>query len=262
MTENETFQPTSSSEGTKPVALVTGANTGIGFQVAKGLAEHGFTVLIGARDLAKGTAAAEEIGAEAHAVQLDVTDGETIAAAAQHVRDEFGRLDVLVNNAGVSFVGDPSMSLEQRGAAGRMTTVDLDDVRRMFETNVFGMIAVTQAMLPLLEAGPAGRIVNVGSGGGSMTANADPANDHRALFGNYSVSKAAGHAVSLALAIALEPTRVKVNTADPGFTSTALNGFRGTKSVEEGAHRIIELALIADDGPNGTFSNDDGPVAY
>ena len=132
----------------------------------------------------------------------------------------------------------------------------------MFETNVFGVIAVTQAMLPLLREAPAGRIVVTGSSGGSLTLNSDPGNPHRSIYGNYSASKAAAHAVMLAFALALEGTRIKVNAACPGFTATALNNFNGTRSLEEGAREPVRLALIGDDGPTGTFSDEDGSVLW
>lgn len=245
-----------------PVALVTGANTGIGFQVARELIGHGFTVIVGSRDHERGEAAAVSLGDDAHAVQLDVTDGTSIQAAAEWVQSEFGRLDVLVNNAGISFVGDPSMSLADRAASGLLTGVPLSVVRQMFETNVIGPIAVTQAVLPLLRLAPAARIVNVGSSGSSLTLTADPSNPHRSMFGIYPTTKSALHAASLAFATALEDTDIKVNVVDPGFTSTALNNFQGVKTVQEGARHIVAMALIDPDGPTGTFSGDDGPVPW
>jgi NAD(P)-dependent dehydrogenase (short-subunit alcohol dehydrogenase family) len=135
-------------------------------------------------------------------------------------------------------------------------------VRAVFETNVFGVIAVTQAMLPLLREAPAGRIVLTASSGGSLTLNSDPANPHRTMFGNYSVSKAAANAAMLAFALSLEGTNIKVNAACPGFTKTALNNFNGTRSVEEGAREPVRLALIGPDGPSGTFSDENGPVPW
>ena len=246
----------------KPVALVTGANKGIGLQIAKDLAGHGFTVLVGSRKFESGEAAAKSIGADAHAIQLDVTDQASIDAAATRVRGEFGRLDVLMNNAGISHAGRPGRKFENLGDVNSLATAPLEDVRMVFETNVFGVIAVTQAMLPLLREAPAGRIVVTASSGGSVTLNSDPANPHRSMFGNYSVSKSAAHAVTLAFALALETTRIKVNAACPGFTSTALNNFRGTRSVEEGAREPVRLALIGDDGPTGTFSDESGPVPW
>ena len=244
------------------VALVTGANKGIGLQIAKDLASHGFRVLVGSRSLENGEAAARSIGAEAHALQLDVTDAASIAAAAERVREEFGRLDVLVNNAGISHASKPGTPFEQIIKSNSLATAPLDDVRKVWETNVFGVIAVTQAMLPLLREAPAARIVNVGSDGGSLTLNSNPDNPHRAMFGNYSASKSAAHAVTFAFAMALEPTGIKVNTASPGFTATDLNGFNGTRTVEQGAREPVRLALLGADGPTGTFSDEDGPLPW
>ena len=246
----------------KPVALVTGANKGIGLQIAKDLTKHGLTVLIGSRNMKNGEEAAKSIGADAHALQLDVTNQASIAAAVERIRVEFGRLDVLVNNAGISNAAKPGTPFEEIIQSNSIITAPLDNVRAVFETNVFGVIAVTQAMLPLLREAPAGRIVNIGSDGGSLTLNSNPANPHRPMFGNYSVSKSASHAVMLAFAIALEATNIKVNAASPGFTKTALNNFNGTRSVEEGAREAVRLALIGADGPTGTFSDEDGSVAW
>jgi len=246
----------------KPVALVTGANTGIGLQIAKDLAAHGFIVLAGSRNLENGETAAKSIGADARAVQLDVTDHASIASAAERIRNEHGRLDVLVNNAGVSHAGKPGAPFPQSAQSGLLTVASLDDVRAVFETNVFGVIAVTQAMLPLLREAPAGRIVNLGSTSGSLTWNSNPTNPHHAMFGTYSSSKTALHAITLAFAFALESTDIKVNAACPGFTSTALNNFAGTRTVEQGAREAVRLALIGTDGPTGTLSDEDGPVPW
>lgn len=242
------------------VALVTGGNKGIGLQIAKDLSGHGFTVLVGSRNLEHGETAAKSIGADARALQLDVTDRASIAAAAERIRNELGRLDVLVNNAGVSHAGG---SFPEGGAqSGLLTVAPLDDVRAVFETNVFGVIAVTQAMLPLLREAPAGRIVNLGSTGGSLAWNSNPANPHRAMFGNYSASKSAAHAVALAFAFALESTNIKVNLACPGHTATALNNFSGARTVEQAARHAVQLALLDQSGPTGTFSDENGPVAW
>jgi len=246
----------------KPVALVTGANKGIGLQVAKDLSAHGFIVIVGSRNLEDGEKAAKSVGDEARAVQLDVTDQASIAAAAEHIGNELGRLDVLVNNAGISHVAKPDRSFEEVVASDRLSAAQLDDVRAVFETNVFGVIAVTQAMLPLLRKAPAARNVNVASSGGSLTLNSDPANPHRSRFGTYSASKAAANAVTVAFAAELETAGIKVNAACPGFTATDLNNFRGTRSVEQAAHEPVRLALIDADGPTGTFSNEDGPLPW
>jgi NAD(P)-dependent dehydrogenase (short-subunit alcohol dehydrogenase family) len=249
-----------------PVALVTGANKGIGLQIAKDLAVNGLTVVVGSRNLENGQRAAESIDGDARAVQLDVTDHGSIAAAAEWIRNELGRLDVLVNNAGISHapnVGSGAeRSLEEIVRAGHISAASLAEVHTVFDTNVFGVIAVTQAMLPLLREAPAARIVNIASSGGSLTLNSDPTNPHRAMFGTYSASKAAANAVTVAFAADLEADGIKVNAACPGFTGTDLNFFRGTRTVEEGAREPVRLALIGPDGPTGTFSNEDGPLPW
>ena len=160
----------------KSVALVTGANQGIGLQIAKDLVAHGFTVLVGSRNLQRGEAAAKEVGPDARALQLDVTDQASITAAAECIRDDFGRLDVLVNNAAISNTSkQPDMSVQEYAKLTRPSNVSLDEMRAVWDTNVFGVLAVTQAMLPLLREAPAARIVNVSSGVGSLTRNSDPA---------------------------------------------------------------------------------------
>lgn len=246
----------------KPVALVTGANKGIGLQIAKDLVGHGLTVLIGSRDFANGETAAKDIGPDAIALQLDVTNQASIDAAADRIRNEFGRLDVLVNNAGISYAGKAGSTFEDKVQSGFFSVAPLDQVRAIFETNVFGVIAVTQAMLPLLREAAAGRIVNVSSSLGSLGITSDPANPYRSLFGTYSASKTALNAVTLKLALELEATTIKVNATCPGYTATDLNNFQGTRTVEEGAREPVRLALLGPDGPTGTFSNDEGPLVW
>ena len=241
----------------KSVALVTGANQGIGLQIAKELVENGFTVLVGSRNLARGEAAAKEIGSDAHALQLDVTDRASIDAAAKRIRNEFGRLDVLVQNAAISNTTKlPGQSIQEYAKLTRPSNVSLDEVRAVWETNVFGVLAVYQAMLPMLREAPAARIVNVSSGVGSLTMNSDPACPWRPNFGPvYPASKTALNAITLAMAIELEATGIKVNAVSPGFTKTNLNEYRGTETVEEGAAEAIRAALLGPDGPTGTFSH-------
>jgi NAD(P)-dependent dehydrogenase (short-subunit alcohol dehydrogenase family) len=248
----------------KPVALITGANQGIGLQIAKELAAKNFTVLVGSRDYARGAEAAKTIDGEARALQLDVTDRASITAAAERVRKEFGRLDLLVNNAAIAHTRrQPGMSVEEYVKLTRPSVVSLDEIRAVFETNVFGVVAVTQAMLPLLREAPAARIVNVSSSVGSLTRNSDPAFHYRSIFGPvYPASKTALNAMTLAMAIELESTGIKVNAACPGFTKTNLNNYTGTQTVEEGAREPVRLALLDLDGPTGTFSNAAGPLPW
>jgi NAD(P)-dependent dehydrogenase (short-subunit alcohol dehydrogenase family) len=248
----------------KLVALVTGANQGIGLQIAKDLVAHGLTVLVGSRNLDRGETAAREVGPGAHAIQLDVTDESSIAAAAERIRSEFGRLDVLINNAAISNTRlQPGMSIQEYSQSTRPSTVSLDEMRAVWETNVFGVVAVTQAMLPLLKEAPAARIVNVSSGVGSLTLNSDLAAPWRSIFGPvYPASKTALNAITLAMAIELESTGIKVNAACPGFTKTNLNNYAGTQTVEEGAREPVRLALLGPDGPTGTFSNAAGPLPW
>jgi NAD(P)-dependent dehydrogenase (short-subunit alcohol dehydrogenase family) len=241
----------------KPAALVTGANQGIGLQIAKELVAHGFTVLVGSRKLARGEAAVKEIGSDAHALQLDVTDQASITAAAERVRNEFGRLDVLVQNAAISNTSKrPGQSIQEYSKTTRPSNVSLDEVRAVWETNVFGVLAVYQAMLPLLREAPAARIVNVSSGVGSLTMNSDPACQWRPNFGPvYPASKTALNAMTLAMAIELESTGIKVNAVSPGFTKTNLNEYKGTETVEEGAAEAVRVALLGPEGPTGTFTH-------
>ena len=247
----------------KRIALITGANKGIGLQIAKDLVADGLTVLVGSRNLEQGKVAATSIGPGAHAIQIDVTDQASIAAAATQIRTGFGRLDVLVNNAGISDSARPGRSEAELAASNTPSLAPMIDVRAIFETNVFGVIAVTQAMLPLLREAPAGRIVNMGSSSGSLTLNSDPAYPYRGVFGAaYSPSKTALHAITLGFAIELESTAIKVNAACPGFTATDLNHFRGTRTIQQGAREAVRLALIGADGPNGTLSDEDGPIPW
>jgi NAD(P)-dependent dehydrogenase (short-subunit alcohol dehydrogenase family) len=232
----------------KRIALVTGANKGIGFEIARQLGEAGMLVLLGARDARRGAAAAaalRERGLDVHHIELDLERADTIRAAAARISGEFQRLDVLVNNAGIAERADSSPS-----------KADINAVRRVMEINFFGTLAVTQAMLPLLRASAAGRIVNLSSGLGSLAWNGDPDWEFAAvkLLG-YNTSKAAVNMLTVQLAAELRGTAIKVNAADPGFTATDLNGHSGQQTVEQGAAEAVRLALLSADGPTGGFSS-------
>ena len=241
----------------KEVALVTGANQGIGLQIAKDLASRGLTVLVGSRNLERGEEAAKTVDGDAYALQLDVTDQASIDAAAKRIREEFGRLDVLINNAAISNTGlRPGMTIEEYAKNTRPSVVSLDEVRTVWETNVFGVLAIYQAMLPLLREAPHARIVNVSSGVGSLTANSDPSFPYRSIFGPvYPASKAALNAMTVAMAIELESTAIKVNAVSPGYTRTALNNYSGTETVEEGAAEAVRVAMLGPDSPTGMFTH-------
>jgi len=194
----------------KPVALVTGANKGIGLQIAKDLAAKGFKVIVGSRDLDLGVAAAKSVGAEAEAVQLDVTDLASIAAAARHIQDRLGRLDALVNNAGISRPIKPGMSIEEMRAGDKASLVSIEDMRGVFETNVFGVVAVTQVMLPLLRKAK-GQIVFVNSSAGLRS----PAN-----AGQFSATQHAFRSVADSLRDEVNVDGIRVLSIFPGRTAT------------------------------------------
>ena len=240
----------------KRVVLVTGANQGIGLQVAKELVSKGVTVLLGSRNWERGEIAAKSVGGGSHALQLDVTDQASIAAAAERIRREFGRLDILIQNAAISNTSKkPGQTVEEYSRSVRASNVSMSEMRAVWDTNVFGVLAVYQAMLPLLREAPSARIINVSSGVGSLTRNSDPAAPYRRIFGPvYSASKTALNALTLAMAIELEAEGIKVHAVSPGFTKTNLNGYQGTDTVEQGAREIVRLAQLRGDGPTGTFT--------
>lgn len=241
------------------VALVSGANTGVGFQIAKALSNNGYTVYVGSRDLQKGEAAAREIGGQAKAVQLDITDDDSVKSAVELIESEFGHLTLLVNNAAISHAGKPGRTMEEVLGAQRASIVPINDLKAVWETNVFATLSVTQAFLPLLQKAPAARIVTVSSALGSLTINANPENPYRSAFdAAYGASKTALNGIFLSLAIDLEDTNVKVHLVSPGFTATALNNFQGTDTVEEGSKEPIRVAL-AENLPNGSFT---GPANF
>lgn len=236
------------------VALITGANKGIGLEIARQLGVQGITVLLGVRDENRGREAAETLQADridARAVQLDVTQQDTIDAAANYIENEFGKLDILVNNAGVAIDNAPPSQL------------DIEILRRTYDTNVFGVFAVTKAMLPLLRKSDAGRIVNLSSGLGSLAQNSDP-NYEYAQFNllAYNSSKTALNAMTIQFAHELKDTPIKVNAADPGYVATDINDHRGSRTVEQGATAPVRLATLPDDGPTGGYFDENGIVPW
>lgn len=246
----------------KPVALVTGANQGVGNEIAKALAANGYIVYLGSRKMGNGEKAASEIGGNAKAILLDVTQQQTIDAAVARIGNEYGRLDLLVNNAGISHGGTSPKSVDELMSTGRAANVSLDEVRTVWETNVFGVIAVTQAALPLLRKSASARIVNVSSALGSLSWIADPQCWARNHFGVvYAASKSALNAVTLAFALELEKENIKVNAVSPGYTATALNNFEGTDSLEVGSREPVRVALETD-GPTGSFTGPEGPLPW
>ncbi|RYG38863.1 SDR family oxidoreductase [bacterium] len=237
------------------VALITGANKGIGFEVARQLGKTGMVVLLGARDATRGAESAEKLrneGLDVREIAIDLGDLETVEAAAAQIESEHGRLDILINNAGIIAQGD-----------GGPSTASLEAVRRVFETNFFSTLAVTQAMLPLVRKSASGRIVNVSSGLGSLALNSDPASPYAEVkIIGYNGSKAALNMMTIQLAYELRDTPIKVNAADPGYTATDLNGNSGHQTVEEGAEEAVRLALLPDDGPTGSYSDRNGTVPW
>ncbi|MFI9818308.1 SDR family oxidoreductase [Saccharothrix variisporea] len=248
----------------RTVALITGANKGIGRATAEQLAALGLTVVIGARDAGRGEETAEALrasGGDVHAVVLDVTDPATVADAAKWVEERFGHLDVLVNNAAITGSGQvsPLAALDQVPS-----TVDVDMVRRVFETNVFGVITVTNALLPLLRRSPAPRVVNLSSAAGSLSIAADPDGPLAGLPASaaYTPSKAALNALTVQYANELRKEGVLVNLADPGYVDTDINDHNGHLTPAQGAAVVVRLATLPADGPTGGFFNADGPVPW
>ncbi len=244
------------------IALVTGANKGIGREIAAQLAALGHTVVIGARSAELGEKTAAELratGADVTSVVLDVTDPATVASAAGTVEARYGRLDALVNNAAVS--RRPGGDL----AGQRPSTADLDTVRDIFETNYLGVMTATNTLLPLLRRSATPRIVNVSSGAGSLAlmADKDQWNDeHLPISVGYSPSKTALTALTLQYARELHSEGILVNAVCPGYCATDLNDHSGHRTPAQGAVAAVRMATIPADGPTGTFSNDEGPMPW
>lgn len=234
-------------------ALVTGANKGLGFEIAAGLGAMGHRVAVGARDRARGEAAVAKLhaaGVDAFAIPLDVRSDRGVAEAAGLIE----RLDVLVNNAGISGETGP-------GWVQDPTTLDLDVVREVVDTNVYGVIRVTNAMLPLLRLAPSPRIVNISSSVGSMTWQADPTVEVGPIMAAYAPSKSYLNAITVQYARQLAGTNILVNAVCPGLIATDFTGFHG-RPPREAAAIAIRMATLPDGGPTGTFVNDDGVIPW
>jgi NAD(P)-dependent dehydrogenase (short-subunit alcohol dehydrogenase family) len=240
------------------VALISGANKGLGLETGRQLGKLGYTVLLGSRDALKGEVAARllrEEGIDARVVKLDVVKQSDIDAAAAMIEAEFGKLDVLVNNAGV---------MHEKGWTKNTTSeTTMENLRATFETNLFAVFAVTKAMLPLLKASEAGRVVNVSSILGSVSLQATKGSPTYStkLFA-YNASKAALNVLTISLAHELRGTKVKVNSAHPGWVKTDLGGSAAPMSVVDGAKTEVELATLGEDGPTGGFFHDGKEIAW
>jgi NAD(P)-dependent dehydrogenase (short-subunit alcohol dehydrogenase family) len=231
--------------------LITGANKGLGFETARRLVEAGHTVYVGARDAERGRRAAEQLGARF--VQIDVTDDASVQAAAKTIEAE-GGLDVLVNNAGIEVRGENNSI-----PAAADTTAD--EMRTVFETNVFGVVRVIHAFLPLLQRSAAPVVVNLSSGLASLSRLSDPdapAHFYQAIA--YPTSKTAVNMITVQYAKAFPAMRI--NAVEPGFTSTDLNGRTGTQTAEQGAEIIVRMAQVGPDGPTGGYFDVDGPIPW
>ncbi len=236
------------------IALVTGADKGIGYEIAAGLGALGWRVGVGARDEQRREEAVAKLraaGTEAFGVPLDVTDDASVAAAAGLIEQGAGRLDVLVNNAGIT-----------GGASQLPISADLAAVRAAVETNVIGVIRVTNAMLPLLGRSASPRIVNMSSSVGSLTLQTTPGAETGPISVAYAPSKTFLNAVTVQYAKELHDTNILINAACPGYTATDLNGFRGVRTPQQGAAIAIRLATLPDDGPTGGFFDDAGTVPW
>jgi NAD(P)-dependent dehydrogenase (short-subunit alcohol dehydrogenase family) len=239
------------------IALITGANKGLGLETARQLGKLGVTILVGSRDLARGEEAAEVlrgIGVDARAIKLDVVNAEDRAAAAASIEKEFGRLDILINNAGVM--------LDSR-TANETSTTSQAVLQKTFDTNFFAVIALTQTLLPLLKKSAAGRVVNLSSILGSNTLHATPGSPiYDAKTFAYDASKAALNSFTIHLAHELKGTKIKVNSAHPGWVKTEMGGEGAVMEIVDGVKTSLELATLPEDGPTGGFFHMGKPLPW
>ena len=235
--------------------LITGANKGIGFETARQLAQLGYFVYLGSRDKIKGLDALEKLKAlgtnNVDYVEIDVTDIDSIKKAKQELESKIDVLDVLINNAGIS-----------GGQPQNMSSLEIENLRKVFDTNFFGAVQTTQEFIPLLKRSGEPRIVNVSSGLGSLTVHSTTQNLNFALYDAYSCSKTALNAFTVMLANEYSDTNFKINSVTPGYTATDLNQHKGTQTVEQGAKVIVKYATVDNSGPTGKFLKEDGEIDW
>ena len=235
--------------------LITGANKGIGFETARQLAQLGYFVYLGSRDKIKGLDALEKLKASGldnvDCVEIDVTDIDSIKKAKQELESKIDVLDVLINNAGIS-----------GGQPQNMSSLEIENLRKVFDTNFFGAVQTTQEFIPLLKRSGEPRIVNVSSGLGSLTVHSTTQNLNFALYDAYSCSKTALNAFTVMLANEYSDTNFKINSVTPGYTATDLNQHKGTQTAEQGAKIIVKYATVDNSGPTGKFLKEDGEIDW
>ena len=235
--------------------LITGANKGIGFETAKQLAQSGYFVYLGSRNKIKGLEALEKLKAlginNVDCIEIDVTNIDSIKSASKELEGKVKQLDVLINNAGIG-----------GGQAQNLSTGEIENLRKVFETNFFGAVQTTQQFIPLLKKSNEPRIVNVSSGLGSLTIHSSTQNPNYAIYDAYSCSKTALNAFTVLLAKEFRNTNFKINSVTPGYTATDLNHFQGTQTPEQAAKVIVKYATVDKDGPTGKFLKEDGEVDW
>ena len=235
--------------------LITGANKGIGFETAKQLAQSGYFVYLGSRNKIKGLEALEKLKAlginNVDCIEIDVTNIDSIKSASKELEGKVKQLDVLINNAGIG-----------GGQAQNLSTGEIENLRKVFDTNFFGAVQTTQQFIPLLKKSNEPRIVNVSSGLGSLTIHSSTQNPNYAIYDAYSCSKTALNAFTVLLAKEFRNTNFKINSVTPGYTATDLNHFQGTQTPEQAAKVIVKYATVDKDGPTGKFLKEDGEVDW